>query len=152
MENSADGLVGAATNTTMNSSTSQAAAFSPLNNFIVNMLDPSFNPESIPWVIQARNFTALVYIFLAVMYLTWGGAYHNLHNAVPGIGTEIDWALGTNYRNFHFSQYAANGIKALIFPALGYFSLNYLLLISGAFTRLTISDALSTLIPGEMNQ
>jgi hypothetical protein len=151
MEKSGDDLVNAATNTTTNSSTSQASAFSPLNNFIVDMLDPSFNPEDIPWVIQTRDFTALVYIFLAVMYLTWGGAYHNLHNAVPGLGTEIDWALGTNYRDFHFSQYAANGIKALIFPMLGYFGLNYLLLISDAFTRLTISDALTTLIPGEMN-
>ncbi len=147
IENSADGLI----NTAANTSGTNITKSDPINSFIVNMLDPSFNPEHIPWVIHARDFTALIYVIIAIMYFTWGGAFAMLQNAVPTIGTEIDWVLGTNYKDFYFSQYAINGIKAFVFPVLGYFLLTYLLLISSAFTRLAVGDAVSTLIPNEMD-
>jgi hypothetical protein len=149
MENSADYLVNLATNSSGNSTT--AAVKSNLNNFMLDMLTPYFDPVDIPWVKHTRDFTALVYVILVVMYFTWGGAYHMLHNAIPTIGTDIDWFLGTNYRDFYFSTYAVNGVKAFAFPVLGYFGLTYLLLIAGAFTRLTVSDTLSVLAMGTLD-
>ncbi len=147
LEKSADGLINTASNTT-NTNVSKT---DPIQSFVLNMLDPSFDPANIPWVIQTRDFTALIYVILAVMYFTWGAAFHMLRNAIPGIGTEIDWVLHTHYKDFYFSQYAANGLKALVFPALGYFLLTYLLMISGAFTRLAISDTMANMIPGSMD-
>ncbi len=147
MENSADSLVGAATNTTVNSSSVNSD--NPLNNFLLNMLSGDYDPTTIPWVISTRNFTALVFIILAILYFTIGGGYHILHDAWPEIGSEIDWILGTNYRDFYFSSYIATGVKAFLFPVLGYFGLNYVLLIASAFTRLTISDTLSSLAPSQ---
>ena len=137
-----DSLIGFADGIT---NTTNATGLSPGQMALFHMITYNYDPLANPGVISTIQSTAVLFLFLFVIFVFSGMAYVMIHAKFPETGQAIDYTLFQD-RGFDYMEYLKTLGTVIVFIMFGFTAVWTMILLSSVISQMMTASALDALV------
>jgi len=118
---------------------------SPGQMALFHMITFDYSPFDNPGVLSTIQSTAIIFLFLFVIFVFAGMAYIMVHSRFPGIGQAVDYTIFQD-KGFDYMEYLKTLGTVIIFIVFGFTAVWTVMLISKTISEMMTAAALDALV------